>query len=43
MKYQDSFSVKQIANAANLSPKAAESLLQRAKTAFIKEYQREEL
>jgi len=43
MKYLDRYSVKQIANSVNLSPKAVESLLQRAKTAFIKEYQTEEL
>ena len=42
MKYLDDYSIKQIAKAAGLSPKAAESLLQRAKTAFIKEYQTEE-
>jgi len=39
MKYVDGKSVKQIAEIANRSPKATESMLQRAKGAFIKEYQ----
>jgi len=39
MKYVDDKSVKQIAEIANRSPKATESMLQRAKGAFIKEYQ----
>jgi RNA polymerase sigma-70 factor (ECF subfamily) len=39
MKYVDGKTVKQIAEIANKSLKATESLLQRAKEAFIKEYQ----
>jgi len=39
LKYVDGKSVKQIAEFADKSPKAIESLLQRSKNAFIKEYQ----
>lgn len=39
MKYIDGKSVKQIAEVASKSTKATESMLQRAKGAFIKEYQ----
>lgn len=39
MKYVDGKSIKQIAETADISPKAAESMLQRAKGTFIKEYQ----
>lgn len=39
LKYVDGKSVKQIAELADKSPKAIESLLQRSKNAFIKEYQ----
>jgi len=39
MKYADDKSIKQIANISNKSAKATESMLQRAKGAFIKEYQ----
>jgi RNA polymerase sigma-70 factor (ECF subfamily) len=38
LKYVDGKSVKQIAELADKSPKAIESLLQRSKNAFIKEY-----
>lgn len=38
MKYADGRSIHQIAEIAGKSPKATESLLQRAKAAFIKEY-----
>jgi RNA polymerase sigma-70 factor (ECF subfamily) len=38
MKYVDGKSVKQIAEIADKSPKATESMLQRAKGAFIKQY-----
>ncbi|NLU31597.1 MAG: RNA polymerase sigma factor [Clostridiaceae bacterium] len=38
LKYVDGKSVKQIAELADKSAKAIESILQRAKTAFIKEY-----
>lgn len=38
LKYVDGKSVKQIAKLSNKSPKAIESLLQRSKNAFIKEY-----
>lgn len=38
LKYIDGKSVKQIAELADKSPKAIESLLQRSKNAFIKEY-----
>jgi RNA polymerase sigma-70 factor (ECF subfamily) len=38
LKYIDGKSVRQIANLADKSPKAIESLLQRSKNAFIKEY-----
>jgi RNA polymerase sigma-70 factor (ECF subfamily) len=39
MKYVDGKSVKQIAEIANKTPKATERMLQRARSAFIKEYQ----
>ena len=39
LKYADGKSIKQIANLINKSPKAIESLLQRSKNAFIKEYE----
>lgn len=39
LKYVDGKSVKQIAEIADKSPKAIESLLQRSKNAFIKDYQ----
>ncbi len=39
MKYVDDKSVKQIAQIVNKTPKATERMLQRAKSAFIKEYQ----
>lgn len=39
MKYADGKSIREIAEAAGKTPKAAESLLQRAREAFIKEYQ----
>lgn len=39
MKYADGKSVKQIAENLNKTPKAIESMLQRAKGTFIKEYQ----
>ena len=42
LKYLDDFSTKQIAQTMGLSTKAAESLLHRAKAAFIKEYGTEE-
>jgi len=38
MKYMDDKSVNRIAEITNKSPKATESMLQRAKRAFIKEY-----
>lgn len=38
MKYVEGKSIKQIAEIADKSPKATESMLQRAKGAFIKEY-----
>lgn len=38
MKYIDDMSIKQISKMANKSPKATESMLQRAKNAFVKEY-----
>lgn len=38
LKYVDGKSVKQIAELVDKSPKAVESLLQRSKNAFIKEY-----
>lgn len=38
LKYVDGKSVKQIAELTNKSPKAIESLLQRSRNAFIKEY-----
>lgn len=39
LKYVDGKSVKQIAEIVDKSPKAIESMLQRSKNAFIKEYQ----
>jgi RNA polymerase sigma-70 factor (ECF subfamily) len=39
LKYIDGKSVKQIAEIVHKSPKAVESMLQRAKNAFIKDYQ----
>lgn len=39
LKYVDGKSVKQIAEIVHKSPKAVESMLQRAKNAFIKDYQ----
>jgi len=38
MKYEDGSSIKQIAKVAGKSAKATESMLQRAKNAFVKEY-----
>jgi len=42
LKYLDDYSIKQIAQTAGISAKAAESMLFRAKTAFIREYKTEE-
>lgn len=39
LKYVDDKSIKQIAEVIEKSPKATESILQRARCAFIKEYQ----